>query len=181
MPRPRSLLQGIAILLCCACSGTAASAPAPSPSPSHLPSPVATVSIGTGNAPWALNLDFSGDLNAHVAGTAIADQAIHNECTGPNSARLGAWASTMAITIGSDRYSLVILTTTYRGAATFTDGVKVVVTSVDQSRVWQNGPGDSVSFTVGTSETAGLLEAQLSRTSAPASKLKISGHWSCQP
>ena len=179
MPRSRSLLQGIAILFCCACAAPMASAPAPSPTP--LPSPVATVAIGTGNAPWALNLDFSGDLTAHVAGTAIADQAIHNECTGPNSARLGAWASTMAVTIGSERYSLVVLTDTYRGAATFTDGVKVVVTSSEQARVWQNGPGDPVSFTVGPGETAGLLDAQLSRTSAVGSKLKISGHWSCQP
>ena len=181
MPRSSSLLQGIAILLCCACTAPAAGAPSPAPSPSPLPSPVATVSIGTGNAPWALNLDFSGDLSAHVTGTAIADQAIHNECTGPNSARLGAWASTMAVTIGSDRYSLVVLTAAYRGAATFTDGVKVVVTSADQARVWQNGPGDPISFTVATGETSGLLEAQLSRSSAPASKLKISGHWSCQP
>ena len=181
MPRSRSLLQGIAILLCCACSGPAVSAPSPSPTASPLPSPVATVAIGTGNAPWALNLDFSGDLTAHVTGTALADEAIHNECTGPSSARLGTWASTMALTIGPQRYSLVILTADYRGAGTFTGGVSVVVSSADQASVWQNGPADPVSFTVGAGETAGLLDAELSRTSAPASKVKILGHWSCQP
>ena len=142
---------------------------------------VATPAAGTGNAPWALNLDFSGDLAAHVTGTAQSDDTLHNECTGTDSGRLGSWASTMAFTAGQRRYALVVLVTGYRGAATFTSGLKVEVSSQDQVQVWQNGPGDQASFTVGVGETSGLISATLSNAAAVGHKLVITGHWSCLP
>jgi hypothetical protein len=181
MPRSRSLFLGIALLFACACGGSPGSAAKPSPSPSPTPSPVPTASLGTGYAPWAMNLDFSGDITAHVTGTAAPDDLIRDECTGPNSSRLGNWASTMALDIGKLRYALVVLARNYKGAAVFTSGVQVEVNSADQSRVWQNGPGDAVTFTVGSDEKSGLLDATLSNTSTPASKVHVSGHWSCQP
>ena len=149
--------------------------------PSPVPTEAATAPVGSGNAPWALNLDFSGDLTAHVTGTAASDDTIHNECTGPDSARLGGWASTMAVTMAQKRYSLVVLVQVYKGAADFASGVNVEVSSEDLTQVWQNGPGDPVSFTVGPDETTGLLDAVLSNAATPAQKLKVSGHWSCQP
>ena len=185
MPRSRSLFLGIALLLACACGGspgsTAKASPSPKPVHTPLPTPVATPSLGNGYAPWALNLDFSGDLNAHVTGTAAPDGTIRDECTANNSARLGAWASTMALDIGGQRYALVVLAKNYKGAAVFTSNVSVEVNNPDSSQVWQNGSDDSVTFTVGPDEKSGLLETTLSNTAVPANKVRISGHWSCQP
>lgn len=186
MPRFRTLFLGIALLLACSCGGSPASAakPSPSPKPVHtpLPTPTATPNLGTGYAPWALNLDFSGDLNAHVTGTAAPDGIIRDECTANNSARLGAWASTMALEIGGQRYALVVLAKNYKGAAVFTNSnVSVEVNNPDSSKVWQNGPDDSITFTVGADEKSGLLDATLSNTAVPTNKVHLSGHWSCQP
>jgi hypothetical protein len=186
MPRSRSLLLGIALLLACACGGSPPSAAKASPSPkvvhTPLPTPVPSASLGSGYAPWALNLDLSGDLTAHVTGTAAPDSIIRDECTANNSSRLGAWASTMALDIGGQRYALVVLAKNYKGAAVFSNSnVSVEVNNADSSRVWQNGPDDSVTFTVGADENSGLLDATLSNTAVPANKVRISGHWSCQP
>jgi hypothetical protein len=180
MPRSRSLLLGIAILLVCACGGAGSSTPSPSPSPTHVPAPTATAALGSGYAPWTLNLDFSGDLTAHVTGTAAPDDLIRDECTGAGSASLGKWASTMAVTIGDQRYALVVLVSDYKGAGVFTSNVSVEVNSPDKTKVWQNGPGDPVSFTVGTEQQSGLLDATLTNAATTSRKLHISGHWSCQ-
>ena len=181
MPRSRSLLLGIALLIASACGVGSASLPSPSPSPTRVPTPVATASLGAGYAPWALNLDFSGDLTGHVTGTAAPDDQIRDECTGNGSASLGTWASTMALNIGQQRYALVVLAREYKGAAVFTTNLKVEVHNPEQSKVWQNVPGDPVSFTVGADEKSGLLDATLSNAATPSNKLRISGHWSCQP
>jgi len=181
MPRSRSLLLGIAMLVACACGGGSASVASPSPSPTKVPTPVATASLGAGYAPWALNLDFSGDLTGHVTGTAAPDDQIRDECTGNGSASLGSWASTMAVSIGGQRYALVVLAQGYKGAAVFTTNLNVEVHSQDQSKVWQNSSSDPVSFTVGADEKSGLIDATLSNAATPSTKLHISGHWSCQP
>jgi hypothetical protein len=184
MPRRPGLLPGIVALglLLAACSGSGSPTAKASPTPTPTPSPAATSSIGSGNAPWALDLDFSGDLTAHVTGTAPSDDTIHNECTGADSARLGSWASTMAVNLGGQRYSLVVVVKGYKGAGTFTSSsTSVVVSSGDPSRVWQNGGDDAVTFTVGADEQAGQLNATLSNASAPTQKLTVVGHWSCRP
>jgi hypothetical protein len=87
----------------------------------------------------------------------------------------------MAFNISQQRYGLIVLVEGYRGAGTFTGNVKVEVYSADKSRVWQNGPGDPVSFTVGSDEESGLLEATLTNAATGSSKVRISGHWSCHP
>jgi hypothetical protein len=181
MPRSRSLLLGIAMFLACSCGGGPASAPSPSPSPTRIPIPLATASLGAGYAPWLLNLDFSGDLTAHVTGTAASDDLIHNECTGDGSTRLTKWASTMALNIGQQRYALIVLVDGYRGAGVFTGNVSVEVNSSDKAKVWQNGPGDPVSFTVGSDEQSGLLDATVTNAATGSSKVRISGHWTCHP
>lgn len=181
MPRTRSLLPGIALLLACACGGAPASAAKPSPTPTRIPLPVASASLGSGYAPWALNLDFSGEFTAHVTGTAPPDDVIRDECTGSGSARGDSWASTMALTIGKSRYALVVLTKGYKGPGVFTSNVNVEVHSADLAHVWQNGLGDAASFTVSADEKSGLLDAILTNTSTPASKLRVTGRWSCQP
>jgi hypothetical protein len=181
MPWSRSLLLGIALLLASACGGAPASVHSPSPSPTRVPLPIATASLGSGYAPWALNLDFSGEFIAHVTGTAPPDDVIRDECTGSSSASLGSWASTMALDISKTRYALVVLTKEYKGAGVFTTNVKVEVHSADLAHVWQNGTGDSVSFTVNPDEQSGLLDANLTNAATPASKLHVTGRWSCQP
>jgi hypothetical protein len=181
MPWFRTLLLGIAMLLLGACGGAPASVPSPSPSPTAIPSPIVTAALGSGYAPWQLNLDFSGDLTAHVTGTAAPDNLIPDECTGDSSARTGKWASTMAVNIGPQRYALVVIVTDYKGAAAFTTNLSVEVHSADQAKVWQNAPDDPVSFTVGADQKSGLLDVTLSNAAVTANKLMISGHWSCQP
>ena len=117
-----------------------------------------------------------------MTGTAPPDDLIRDECTGNGSARLGSWASTMALIIGQQRYALVVLASDYKGAGVFTSNVNVEVHSADQAKVWQNGPGDPVTFTVGSNEQSGLLDATLSNaaTPAPGSSTYLR-HWSCQP
>jgi len=183
MPRSRTLLLGIAMLLACACGGAQAKAPSPSPSssPTRVPTPIATPVLGAGYAPWALNLDFSGDLTGHVTGTAAPDDLIKDECTGSGSATLGRWALTMAVNVGQQRYALVVVADGYKGAGLMTSRVSVEVNSPDQAKVWQNGPSDQVSFTVTSDERSGLLDVTLTNATTGSSKLRVSGHWSCQP
>jgi hypothetical protein len=137
--------------------------------------------LGAGYAPWLLNLDFSGDLTAHVTGTAPSDDLIHNECTAEGSTRLTKWASTMALNIAQQRFALIVLVDGYKGAGAFTSNVSVEVNSADKAKVWQNGPGDPVTFTVGSDEQSGLLDATLTNAATGSSKLRISGHWTCHP
>jgi len=177
MPRSSTLLLGIVLLLG-ACATAQNALPAASPSP--LPTSTPVVASGLTNAPWPLDLALTGDLKANLTGTALGDATVANECTGKNSARAGNWASTMALGVGGERYALVILAGSYRGAATFTKGVSVEVHSADLARVWQNGSGDAVTFTVAPDEESGRLQATLSSASAPAQKLKLTGRWSCQ-
>ena len=184
MPRFRTLILGIAMLLASACGGGTASKPPPSPSPSptRVPTPIATPVLGAGYAPWSLNLDFSGDLTAHVTGTAAPDDLIKDECTGKDSARLtGQWASTMALNIGPQRYALVVIVDPYKGAGQFTSNLKVEVNSADKAKVWHNGPGDPVSLTVASDEQSGLIDATITNAATGSTKLRIAGRWSCQP
>jgi hypothetical protein len=179
MPRPSTHLLGIVLFVASACSGSqAASLTPPSPSPQPVSTPV--IASGLANAPWPLDLAISGDFIANVAGTAPSDPQIRNECTGKNSARSGSWGSTMALNIAGQRYALVILAPGYKGATTFTTGVKIEVHNVDLTHVWQNRSGDAVSFTVAADEESGRLLATLSDATAPAQKLKLNGRWSCQ-
>ena len=181
MPRSRSLPLGIALLLACACGGAPASGAKPSPTPTRTPLPIASASLGSGYAPWALNLNFTGELTAHVTGTAVPDDVIRDECTGSGSAGLDSWASTMALNIDKTRYALVVLTKGYKGPGVFATNVNVEVHSADLAHVWQNGTGDAVSFTVNSDEQSGLLDANLTNAATPASKVHVSGRWSCQP
>jgi hypothetical protein len=183
MPRPRFLLPGIALLLTAACATGPASGAASGPAPSSTPTPLAvpTDVAGGTNAPWALDLDLGGDLTAHVTGTAPSDAAVHNDCTGVDSPRLGSWASTMAFTVGQTRYALYMLVKDYRGAAAFSSGATVEVSSEDQGQAWQNESGDAVTLTVGAQQQSGQLQAVLSNVADTSKKLTIAGHWSCQP
>ena len=181
MPRSRSLLLGIAMLLASACGGGGPSAASPSPSPTPVPTAIPTTALGAGYAPWALNLDFSGDLAGHVTGTAAPDDLIRDECTGKGTASLGRWASTMAVNVGQQRYALVVLVDGYKGAAVFTSNLKVEVHSPDKAKVWQNSPSDPVSFTVGSDEQSGLLDATVTNAATGSSKVRIAGHWTCHP
>jgi hypothetical protein len=181
MPPSRFLLLGIALLLCAACAGGPASAPASASTATPTPIAFPTSAPGGTNAPWALDLDLTGDLAAHVTGTAPSDETIHNDCTGTDSTSLGSWASTMAFTSGPARYALYILVKDYRGASTFSSGVSVEVSSEDQQHVWQNESGDAVTLTVGAGQVSGLLQAVLSNVADTTKKLTISGHWSCHP
>jgi hypothetical protein len=178
MPRSSTLLLGIVLFIASACSGpTAAEPPAsPSPAPTSTPVPIS----GAANAPWPLDLALSGDLSANLTGTAPGDGLTRNECTGKNSVRAGSWASTMALDVGGQRYVLVVLAASYRGAATFTSSVNVEFHSADLARVWQNRAGDAVSFTVAPNEESGRLQATLSNATAPVQKLNLNGRWSCQ-
>jgi hypothetical protein len=181
MPRSRTLLLGIGLLLACACGSAPASVHSPSPSPTRTPAPVASAALGSGSVPWNLSLDFTGDLTAHVTETALPDEAISDECTGTGSARRNSWASTMALVIGKQRYALVVLTKAYIGSGVFTTNVSVEVHSADKAMVWQNGPADPVSFTVGSDEQSGFIDATLTNAATGSSKLRVSGAWSCQP
>jgi hypothetical protein len=87
----------------------------------------------------------------------------------------------MALNIGKQRYALVVLTSRYIGPAVFTTDVSVEVHSADKSMVWQNGPADPVSFTVGTDEQSGLVDATLTNAATSSRKLHVAGGWSCQP
>ena len=177
MPRFSPLSVGIAILLAGACSGPAASTPEASPSPTPTAAPLV---IGSGNAPWPLDLTFTGDLTGSVSATAPNDPAIRNECTGRNSTRgQASWASTMAFAIGPQRYALVILATGYRGPSTFTKALSVEVHSADLNRVWSNRADDPVSFTVSVNEESGSIDATLTNATAPSQKLKVRGRWTC--
>ena len=192
MPRFPHVLWGI-VLLTCACANPAPQMVQQLPriqqalphielppvaTPAAVPS--AAPILGSGNAPWAVELEFSGELAGQVTGTAPSEGSLHNECTGKNSARAGRWASTMLMAVGQERVGQVILVDGYRGAGTFESGVSIEVHTLDVARVWHNRPEDPVRFAVNPDEESGRLEATLSNTGAPSQKLRVKGRWTCR-
>ena len=184
MPRPALRLPGILLALSAlavfadaGCSaldtnGLTASAPV-------RPTPAAAQATHS-NAPWAEDLIFSGELTGNVAGTAPADTVKRSECTGKESRHTGSWASTFLLDISGQRVALVILVPGYAGAGAQTKAVTVEVHTDDLSRVWENQPGDIVSFLVGADEESGRLDVVLSNVSALDAKLRIVGRWTCR-
>lgn len=185
MPRFPHVLWGI-VMLTCACANPATRLAQQMPfvePPAAAPptaAPTSAPMLGASNAPWALDMEFSGELTGPVSGTAPPEGILRNECTGKNSARAGKWASTMLVTVGSERVGQVILVDGYKGAGSFAAGVSMEVHTLDVARVWHNRPEDRVVFTVFPDEESGRLEATLSNAQAPSQKLLVNGRWSCR-
>ena len=125
-------------------------------------------------------LRLSSDEIAAAAKTAPADTVKRSECTGKESRHTGSWASTFLLDVSGQRIALVILVPGYTGAGAQTKAVTVEVHTDDLSRVWENQPGDIVSFLVGADEESGRLDVVLSNVSALDAKLRIVGRWTCR-
>jgi hypothetical protein len=94
---------------------------------------------------------------------------------------VGTWASTLFGPVGAEVFGVVVLSSGYRGPATYDQGkASVQVYNPDKSRVWQSQSGDLVSFTVNPDEESGSMDATLTNLGTNKSKLKVSGRWSCR-
>jgi hypothetical protein len=184
MPRPDALGPGLAFrllavaLLLAAQSGCGPLPEAPAPPP---PPPPATVAPATAAPTWVQNLNFSGDLSGNMARIAPPAPNQTSECSGKNSKAVGTWASTLFGPVGAEVFGVVVLSSGYRGPATYDQGkASVQVYNPDKSRVWQSQSGDLVSFTVNPDEESGSMDATLTNLGTNKSKLKVSGRWSCR-
>jgi hypothetical protein len=184
MPRPNALghglafrLMAVALLLAAQIGcGSLPEAPAAPPPPPSVTTPPASAAPN-----WVQNLNFSGDLSGNMARIAPPGPNQNSECSGKNSKAVGTWASTLYGPVGAEVFGIVVLSSSYRGPATY-DQVKtsVQVYSQDKSRVWQSLGADLVSFTVNPDEESGSIDATLTNLSTNKSKLKVSGRWSCR-
>ncbi|GAC1655614.1 MAG: hypothetical protein NVS9B1_09140 [Candidatus Dormibacteraceae bacterium] len=181
MPSLPPRLRGIVLLLVAATVACASPVPSLPPADPIAAAPVASPMIagGSANAPWTLDLTFAGDLAGHVTGTDLSGLRDRNECTGPQSARSGSWASTMLMAVGQERVSMVVLVPGYKGAGSFASGVTVELHSRDLARVWQTRAGDPAAFTVAPAETSGTVDAVLSNAAVAAQKVHVTGRWTC--
>jgi hypothetical protein len=179
MPRPCIRLAGIvlAVLLAAGCRGLQppkVDTPPPLPTSTPSPSPSAAAS-------WTQNLEFSGDVSGTMTAVVPVSQQVRSECTGHNSRPAGAWASTIYGVIGSDAYGVLFSVGQYRGPGSYSSpDVTVQVHRFDNSAVWQSTGTNSASFTVGSGEESGTVDATLTNLASNQPTLKLRGDWSCR-
>ena len=172
-------MVGFALALC-GCS-TIQDATAPTPSTSaQLPVTAAITPNGFGGS-WNEDLTLSGELTGRIGEVVAAQPGETSECTGKNSKTAGQWALHVFSQVGSTVYGLVVTADPYRGPGQYTEATTVAqVHSLDNSKVWQSGAGDTVAFTVNNDEESGTLDATLTNVGSGTGKLKGSGRWSCK-
>ena len=141
------------------------------------PSPV----IAAGN--WSQNLTFSGGVVGQMTGI-VADTGDQvSACTGSKTRNGEPWADTFYATVGTNPqvWEIGFLMNNFRGAGTYhtADG-SIVVRSLDKKKVWLNTSRDKVTFTVGSNQQSGTVDASLSDATTGKPGLKITGQWNCQ-
>jgi hypothetical protein len=143
------------------------------------PSPV----IPAGN--WIENLKFTGGVSGQMTGIVpdIAGGQV-SECTGSRTHNGERWADSFYGTVGSSgtEWGVVFVIENFRGQGTYQNSaVSVQVHSADNSQVWQNGPGDKVTFTMARNQQTGTVTAALTdANSGKAGALKLTGAWNCR-
>ena len=182
MPRSTPRLVGM-VLLACALGGCTAlqEATAPPPAaPSSTPVTAAATANGFGGN-WNEDLALTGEMTGRIGQVVASQPGQVSECTGKNSKSAGQWALHVFGQVGTPVYGLVVTTDPYRGPGQY-DATTTVsqVHNLDNSRVWESGAGDPVTFTVNNDEESGTLEATLTNVGSGTGKVKVSGRWSCK-
>ena len=153
------------------------------PPAAHVPAASPSASAAAPSTPqpnWAEALSFSGDVKGTMYQVVVGDPGTHSECTGRNSRYGGAWASTMYGAVGKDVYGVLVTVRPYVGPGSYrVPVVSVQVSRPDGSAVWQTSGGDAATFVVGSDEESGTLQATLTDLNSNATKLRLSGRWSC--
>jgi hypothetical protein len=151
------------------------------PNVSSVNAPAATPAVRAQHGSWVQALQFSGDVQGRLETVVPSDAPNHSECTGRNSRRAEAWASTLYGPVGGTVYGLVTTVTAYRGPGVYRGpDVRVQVLRQDATAVWRSEPGDPVTFVVEVDEESGTLDASLTELSTDSTKVRVTGHWSCQ-
>jgi len=144
------------------------------------PSPSASTATAAAKPNWAQALTFNGDVKGTMYQVVVGDAAIRSECTGRNSSYGGAWASTLYGTVGKEVYGVLVTVRPYVGPGSYrVPAVSVQVSKPDGSAIWQTSGGDPATFVVGSDEESGTLQATLTDLNSNATKLRLSGRWSC--
>jgi len=144
------------------------------------PAPTAAAATASPNAAWTESLTFTGDVKGTMYQVVVGDAATRSECTGRNSRYGGAWASTLYGTVDQDVYGLLVTVRPYRGPGIYqAPAVSVQVSKPDGSAVWETSADDPATFLVASDEESGTLQATLTDLNSNATKLRLSGRWSC--
>ena len=182
MPRSTPRLVGM-VLLACALSGCTAlqeaTAPTPAASSANPVTAAATPNGFGGN--WNEDLALSGEMSGRIGQVVTTQPGQRSECTGKNSKSAGQWALHVFGEVGASVFGLVVTADPYRGPGPYGESTTVAqIHNLDNTRVWESGPGDVVSFNVNNDEESGTLEATLTNVGSGTGKLKVSGRWSCK-
>jgi hypothetical protein len=176
----RQRIRPLGALLSAALLG-AACANVDLPNPGIPNVPAATPAVRAQHGGWVQALQFSGDVQGKLENVVPADAPNHSECTGRNSRRAEAWASTLYGPVGGTLYGLVTTVAAYRGPGLYRGPVvKVQVLRQDAATVWRSEPGDPVTFVVAVDEESGTLDATLTDLSTATTKVHVTGRWACQ-
>ena len=142
------------------------------------PSPV--IAQGT----WTQNLTFKGEVMGQMSGIVadLGDQK--SECTGARTHNGERWSNSFYGTVDSSgqAWGVVFTIDNFRGPGTYQDAaVKVQLHSPDNTKVWQSGPADKVTFTVDRAQQSGRVDASTTNATTGASAAEqITGTWNCR-
>jgi hypothetical protein len=141
------------------------------------PSPV----IPQGN--WSQNMKFTGEITGQMT-SIVADSGDQiNNCTGSKTRNGEQWADTFYGTIDASGqvWAVVFTIKNFRGPGTYHSAdMSVAVESADKKRVWINLPRDKVTFTLGTSQQSGTVDAALTNANSGRVGLHLTGQWNCR-
>ena len=141
------------------------------------PSPV----IAQGN--WTENLTFTGGITGQMTGI-VADSGDQvSGCTGSKTRNGEQWADTFygMIDASGAVWGIVFTINNFRGPGTYhSTDMSIAVRNAGNTRVWLNLARDKVTFTLGTSQQAGTVNAPLTDFRTGKQGLKITGQWNCR-
>jgi hypothetical protein len=141
------------------------------------PSPV----IPHGN--WTLNLTFTGGITGQMTGI-VADSGDQvSQCTGSKTRTGEQWADTFYGIVGStgQTWEIGFVVNNFRGPGTYhTTDSTIVVRSLDKKKVWLNLSRDKVTFSVGSTQQSGTVDAALTDATTGKPGLKVVGQWNCR-
>jgi hypothetical protein len=159
------------VVLAIACSPTAVKT---------VPSPSPVIPEGT----WSQNLTFAGEVPGQMTGIIPGAGDLMSTCTGSKTHVGEKWADTTygSIDASGQIWGVVVVIENFSGPGTYSEkAIRVQLHSADNAKVWQNGVGDKVTFTIERNQQTGTIEAALtSAASGKAGAERITGRWNCR-
>lgn len=178
MPRPPKRLVGMLLMAAVVTVGCSALEREVSVPRSPSPSPV----VVTSGAPaWVENLTFSGELSGTLNQVTAGSAGLRTICTGQRAVGGTTWVLTLFGPVGGSEYGLQATVSDYRGPGKYQEPQAAMqVFRPDATLGWQSLGSDPVTMELDRGLQSGTLDATLTNLTDDTSKVRVSGHWTCQ-